>query len=129
MTAATASKPVLVDSSGWLEYITEDTNAAAFEPYIAGERPLLVPTIVLYEVRKKLLQVYGKTKADQFVSHALRQQTVPLDDSLALAAARLSLEHKLGMADAIIYATSLGREAELVTSDQAFRELPGVTVL
>jgi predicted nucleic acid-binding protein len=33
------------------------------------------------------------------------------------------------MADAIIYATALALHAELVTSDQAFSGLPGVTLL
>jgi len=118
-----------VDSSGWLEYITSDTKSAAFAPFLEGSRPLLVPTIVLYEVYKKLTQMRGKTEADRFASHALRQSIVELDEDLALSAARISLVHKLAMADAIIYATALSQHAELVTSDQAFSGLPGVTLL
>ncbi len=129
MTATTASDLLLVDSSGWLEYITSDTKSAAFAPFLEGSRPLLVPTIVLYEVYKKLTQMRGKTEADRFASHALRQSIVELDEDLALSAARISLVHKLAMADAIIYATALSQHAELVTSDQAFSGLPGVTLL
>lgn len=129
MTATTASDLVLVDSSGWLEYITLDTKAAAFAPFLEGSRPLLVPTIVLYEVYKKLTQMRGKTDADRFASHALRQPVVELDEDLALAAAKISLLHRLAMADAIIYATALAHRADLVTSDQAFSGRPGVTLL
>jgi len=129
VTATTASDLLLVDSSGWLEYITQDTKADAFAPYLESSRPLLVPTIVLYEVYKKVTQMRGKTDADRFVSHALRQSIVELDEDLALSAAKISLVHKLAMADAIIYASALAHHAELVTSDQAFSGLPGVTLL
>jgi predicted nucleic acid-binding protein len=129
VTAGIATEPVLVDSSGWLEYLTEESNADAFAPYFEGSRPLLVPTIVLYEVYKKLRQGRGKTEADRFASQALRRQVIPLDEKLALAGDAASIEHRLAMADAIIYTTALAFEAELVTSDQAFKGLPGVTLI
>lgn len=129
MTAGTATEPLVVDSSGWLEYFTQDVNAKAFEPYLEGSRPLLVPAIVLYEVKKKILQIGTKTEADRFVSQACRRQVIPLDEFLALAAAEVSIGHRLAMADAIIYATARTFEAELVTSDQAFQGLPGVTLI
>ena len=125
----TDSDLLLMDSSGWLEYITSDTKAAAFAPFLEGSRPLLVPTIVLYEVYKKVTQLRGKTEADCFASHALRQLVVGLDEDLAFSAAKLSLRHRLAMADAIIYATALAHRADLVTSDQAFSGLPGVTLI
>lgn len=128
MTATTGSEPLLVDSSGWLEYLTEDSNAAGFAPYIERETPVLMPTIVLYEVFKTLSRKLGKTNADRFVSHAFRQILVPLDEDLALASAQASLDFRLAMADAIIYATALAYEAKLVTGDVAFRDLPGVIV-
>jgi len=129
VTAGIATEPVVVDSSGWLEYFTQDVNANAFEPYLEGSRPLLVPAIVLYEVKKKILQIGTKTEADRFVSQACRRQVIPLDEFLALAAAEVSIRCRLAMADAIIYATARAFEAELVTSDQAFQGLPGVTVI
>jgi predicted nucleic acid-binding protein len=54
---------------------------------------------------------------------------VPLSDSLALAAADVSLEFRLAMADSIVYATARAEDAELVTSDADLRNLPGVTFL
>jgi predicted nucleic acid-binding protein len=128
VTAATDSNPFLVDSSGWLEYLTADSKAAAFAPYIESEEQLLVPTIVLYEVFKMLSRNRSKTEGDRFVSHALRQVLIPLDESLALAAARVSIDFRLAMADAIIYATAQAYQARLITGDLAFKDLPGVTI-
>lgn len=124
----TVSKLFLVDSSGWVEYFGEGLHAEVFAPYIEREESLLVPTIVLYEVYKKLLRERGKTLADGFASQAMRRIVVPLDEELALAAAQVSLDHRLAMADAIIYATAQAHQAQLVTGDLHFQGLPGVII-
>ena len=125
----TASEIVLVDSSGWLEYITGDEKADAFGDILQRDIQVLVPTIVLYEVLKILLLRAGRSEADAFLSEALRRKVVDLTDTIALAAASLSIDYKLPMADAIIYATARAHQAELVTSDAHFAGLPGVTIL
>jgi predicted nucleic acid-binding protein len=124
-----ASEAVLVDSSGWLEYITADTKAQLFAPFIESESVIVVPTIVLYEVRKILLLRRGKTDADIFLSQVLRKKVVDLDERVAIAAAALSVSHQLPMAAAIIYAISQIQSANLVTTDAHFSGLPGVTIL
>jgi toxin FitB len=124
----TGSEPVVVDSSGWLEYITSDTKGNLFEPYLRAES-LVVPTIVLYEVRKILLLRQPKSIADWFVSQALRHPLIPVDQEIALNAAVLSLQHKLAMADALVYASASKIKADLITSDSDFGKLPGVTLL
>lgn len=129
MTAETASSPILVDSSGWVEYFGESPKAPQFAPFLEDESRLIVPTIVLYEVRKKLLLTAGKMIADRFLSVALRTWVIDLDEHLAIAAAAISIEKKLAMSDAIIYATAHFHRAELVTSGQAFSGLPGVTLI
>jgi predicted nucleic acid-binding protein len=58
-----------------------------------------------------------------------KTRVVPLTDSLALAAADVSLEFRLAMADSIVYATARVEDAELVTSDSDLGGLPGVTFL
>lgn len=125
----TASELLLVDSSGWLEYITGDEKADAFGAVFQGSAQVLVPTIVVYEVFKILLLRAGKTEANLFLSEALRRTVVDLTETLALAAASCSIDRKLPMADAIIYATAQAHGAELITSDTHFAGLPGVTVL
>ena len=129
MTGTTATDRILIDSSGWLEHITEDARADLYLPYFNGDKILLVPTIVLYEVRKILLRKHSQTIADIFVSEALRQFVVPLDEQIALDAASVSLKHQLAMADAIVYTTALRRQATLIASDDHFQNLPGVVLL
>jgi predicted nucleic acid-binding protein len=125
----TGSEIVLIDSSGWLEYITGDEKADAFGAIFQKDVQVLVPTIVLYEVLKILLLRAGGSQANVFLSEALRRSVVDLTDTIALSAASLSIDHKLTMADAIIYATAQSHHAELITSDAHFTGLPGVTVL
>jgi predicted nucleic acid-binding protein len=123
------SELFLVDSSGWVEFMGDGPLAEKFAPYFEREERLLVPAIVLYEVYKKLLSAQASTAADRFLSAALRAPVVPIDERLALLAARISLDRRLAMADAMIYATALAAGAHLVTSDAHFRGLTEVTII
>jgi predicted nucleic acid-binding protein len=114
---------------GWVEFWGEGLRAEEYAPYFERQHEILLPTVILYEVYKKLAQSRGRNLADQFLSFAFRTQVVAFDERLAIAAAVVSLEHKLAMADAIIYATASSYNAELVTSDTHFRDLPGVTLI
>ena len=123
------SELFLVDSSGWLEFLGDGPLADRFAPYFEREERLIVPAIVLYEVYKKLLSTQNPSAADRFLSAALRARFVPVDEQLALAAARISLDRRLAMADAMIYATALIAGAQLVTGDSHFQGLPGAKVI
>ena len=125
----TATKLVLVDSSGWIEAIGDGPKSELLRKWIEENEPLIMPTIVLYEVGKKLMRSDAGASLARFQSHALRQIVIPLDEHLAGAAARVSLRHELPMADAIIYATALTHSAELVTTDSHFAGLPSVTIV
>ncbi|MBV9887598.1 MAG: type II toxin-antitoxin system VapC family toxin [Acidobacteria bacterium] len=125
----TGSEPVVIDSSGWLEYITGDAKAELFAPYFETDVRVLVPVIVLYEVRKVLLLRDTQTNAQIFESEALRRHVIDIDEHIALSAATMSLAYKLSMADAIIYATAQRHRAHLITSDSHFNAVPGATVL
>jgi predicted nucleic acid-binding protein len=122
------SELFLVDSSGWIEFLGEGPLADRFAPYFEREERLIVPAIVLYEVYKKLLSERGSTAADRFLSAALRSRVAPIDERLGLLAARVSLDRRLAMADAMIYATALVAGAHLVTSDAHFEGLPQASV-
>ena len=122
------SELFLVDSSGWIEFLGDGPLADQFAPYFEREERLIVPAIVLYEVYEKLFSVHGSTAADRFLSAALRARVVPIDERLALLAARISLGRRLAMADAMIYATALVAGAQLLTSDAHFQGLPEATV-
>ena len=120
---------ILVDSSGWIEYLAARPKADLFAPYIEGSDPLLSSVIQVYEIYKVVRRDVNEERAIEAVS-ALRRTTIePLVDSLALEAADLALEHGLAMADAIIFATASLHDAELVTGDVDFDGLPGVTLI
>jgi predicted nucleic acid-binding protein len=128
VTAMTDSDLYLVDSSGWIEYIGDGPKSQAFGHYLNDFSRLLVPAIVVYEIHKKLLLTKNDRALDRFISHAFRAKQVPLDAELADSAARESIEHRLAMADAIIYASAQMHGAKLVTADADFRGLPGVII-
>ncbi len=128
MTTRTGSELYLADSSAWLEYLTEDSKAAAFGHYLEAEASVVVPTVVIYEVYKQLARQRGKPLADRFLAQALHCRVVPLDEMIALAAANVSTDHRLNMADSIIYATARSCQAQLVTANTRFRGLPGVII-
>lgn len=120
---------ILVDSSGWIEYLAARPQADAFAPYLEGKEPLLTSVIQVYEVYKVVRRDISEERAIEAVS-ALRATTIePLAETLALEAADISLEHGLAMADAIILATARRYRAEVVTADADFAGLPGVTVI
>jgi predicted nucleic acid-binding protein len=129
VTTPSASEAVVIDSSGWLEYVTADTKADQFALYFKGELQILVPAMVLYEVRKLLLLRQSQMLADAFVSEALRRQIIAVDVDIALAAATISIRYSLPMADALLYATAQSRNAQFITSDAHFGNLPGVTLI
>ena len=128
MSTRSASDLYLVDSTGWLEYLTEDSKAAAFGHYLEGESSVIVPSLVLFEVYRHLAKHRGRALADRFASQALLRRVVPLDESVALAAANLGLDHRLSASDAIIYATARVCHAQLVSANTHFRGLPGVII-
>jgi len=120
---------ILVDSSGWIEYLAARPKADEFAAYIEGDEPLLTSAIQIYEIYKVIRRDINEERAIESIA-ALRGTTIePLAESLALEAADLSLEHGLAMADAIIFATAARFDAELVTADADFEGLPGVTLI
>jgi predicted nucleic acid-binding protein len=120
---------ILVDSSGWIEYLAERSKADLFAPYIEGSEPLVSSAIQVYEIYKIVRRDLNEERAIEAVS-ALRTTTIePLAEGLALEAADVALEYGLAMADAMIYATASRHEAELVTGDADFDGLPRVTLI
>ena len=116
----------VVDSSGWLEYFANGSNVDFFAPAITDEPNLVVPTICMFEVFKRLSVQLGKEQALQAMGMLYRGQLAALSDEIALQAALLSLEHKLPLADSIILATARTQKATLWTQDEHFKNLPSV---
>jgi predicted nucleic acid-binding protein len=116
----------IVDSSGWLEYFAEGSNADFFAPAIEDTKNLLVPVICIYEVFKKLLLQSGLSEAQTHVSDMKQGKIIEIDESLALSAAKLSADLKLPMADSLVLAAARANNATLWTQDEHFKNLDGV---
>ncbi len=120
---------VIVDSFGWIEYFTEGPLSSDYAKYLKDVSKLATPTIALYEVYKKIKQERSEEDALSAVSIMNRTTVVPLTESIALLAADLSLKHSLPMADAVVYATAVEKQCQLISSDRHFEKLDGVTFL
>jgi len=116
----------VVDSSGWLEYFAAGPNASFFAPAIEKTRDLIVPSLSLYEVFKRVLQQRSENDALQAVAVMQQGRVVDLDASIALSGARLSIDHQLPMADSVILATARAFGATLWTQDADFDGMPRV---
>lgn len=116
----------LVDSSAWLEYFADGPNAEFFAPAIEKTGELIVPTIVVFEVFKRVLQQRSARAALETVAVLRQGRFVDLTDSLAIVAATVSHREKLPMADSIIIATARSENAVIWTQDADFERLPGV---
>ncbi len=117
-------KTVLVDSYGWIEYFGGGKNAGKYAKYIeeANIRDYVTPSIVVYEVYKKVRSVYGRNKALEAVGHiTYHTRVVDLSQGLCLAAAEISLSEGLGMADSMVLACARAENAVLVSGDEHFR--------
>ena len=120
---------ILVDSSGWIEYLAARPKADDFAPYIEGDETLVTNVIQVYEIYKVVRRDISEERAIESVSALRATRIEPLAESLALEAADISLEHGLAMADAIIFATAAKHEADIITADADFKGLPGVTLI
>jgi predicted nucleic acid-binding protein len=116
----------VVASSAWLEYFADGPNAKHFAKPIEIPDELLVPSITLLEVFKRISQQRDEATALQYVAVMRQSAVVELDAALALRAAALGLRHKLPLADSIIYATAQAAAATVWTQDSDFEGLPGV---
>ena len=116
----------VVDSSGWLEYFAGGLNADFFAAAVEAVDELVVPTISVYEVFKRVLQQRGEGDALQAVALMQQGSVVELSAPIALDAARTSAELGLPMADSMILATARAYQATLWTQDSDFDGIEGV---
>jgi predicted nucleic acid-binding protein len=119
----------VVDSSGWIEYFTRGENAQFFIPPVRDLDNLLVPSVCIYEVFKRLLADLDEDAALLAVGLMSQGREIALERKIAIDAAHISRELKLAMADSIILATARAYNAILWTQDAHFKELEGVNYI
>ncbi len=120
---------IVVDSSGWLEYLTDGVLADEYAKHLRRTDAVVTPTIVIYEVYKHAKRLRSEEDAVDAVAAMQKTRVAPLTDELALIAADLSILYKLAMADAIVLATAQAHDADVITSDSDFENVPGVVYI
>jgi predicted nucleic acid-binding protein len=116
----------VVDSSAWLEYFAGGPNAEEFAGAIRDPDNLVVPTITVFEVFKTVRVQRDTESALRAVSQMKRGHVVDLGADLAIAAAELSAESSLPLADSVILATARAAGATLWTQDGHIKGLSDV---
>jgi predicted nucleic acid-binding protein len=114
----------LIYRADWVTYLGDGPQAEAFGSYLERADSQVVPTIVIYDVVKKLQLTSSSVIVQRFLSQAFRARVVELDANLAVTAAHFSIRYNRAMADAIIYATAESVSAQVITGDPDFRDLP-----
>ncbi|MFZ2630004.1 MAG: type II toxin-antitoxin system VapC family toxin [Desulfosalsimonadaceae bacterium] len=117
---------IIVDSCGWLEWFTDGKLADEYKMYLTNGENILIPAIILFEVYKILKREAGEEKALLAVGYMKNSPVIPFDEILALAAADISLQEGLAMADAIIVAAARANNCKIVTSDADLKGQPNV---
>jgi predicted nucleic acid-binding protein len=120
---------ILIDSFGWIEWITDGPLAEGYEEYLRDLSKIVTPTVVLYEVYKKILAEGREREALVVTAQIRKTKLVQLTAEIALLAAEVSLKYRLPTADSIVYATAIKEDCSVVTSDPHFENLPKVVFL
>ena len=116
----------VIDSSGWIEYLLDSPRADLFAPAIEQRDSLVVPVIALYEVHKILSRKLPVEKVEVALDVMRLGRVVDLTDRRAIAAANVAVEHRLAMADAVMYSVALEFKATFWTQDVDYQGLPSV---
>lgn len=117
----------LIDTCGWIEWLVDGSLVEVFEPWLSQLDAVIVPTIVQFELYKWVCREKGEKEALEVIALTEQGIVVVLSSEIALLAAELSVQHKLAMADAIIYSTARFYKVPLITCDAHFEQLSNVT--
>jgi predicted nucleic acid-binding protein len=115
---------VLLDSWSWIEYYRGSTLGSEVRPIIEGSEEAYVSTINIAEVYRWFLSSYGAEEAER-ERKTIKDRCLiaPVDEDIAVEAAKVRHRVKLSLGDSIIVATARKLGAKIVTGD---RELKGM---
>ena len=97
----------LVDSSGWLEYFADTVNADNFAAAIENTSDLIVSTINIYEVFKKVFQQKDENAALQAIALMHQSLVIDVNSQIAVAAAEFNVNQKIPMEYIILSAIGI----------------------
>ena len=117
----------LMDSSVWIAYLVDSSFSEVFE----SDEILFLSVLSLFEIKKILTK--QKIAPEQITKSidAIKKRSflINVDVNISELAAEISSRNKLPAFDALIYASTLKNNAELVTLDNDFRNLERVRIL
>jgi len=116
----------VVDSSAWLEYFADGPNASFFAPAIQDIKDLVVPSICVLEVFRRMMQQRGLDSALRAAAAMQQGAVIDLDLGLAVDAGKVGVERGLPLADSVIFATARALGATVWTQDSYFESLEDV---
>ncbi len=116
----------VVDSSGWIEYLADAPGADFFASALENTEELVVPTICLLEVARHVYRESGEDRALQALALMQQARIVDLRLEVIQMAARVGKDHRLPLADSVVYATGRLFGATVWTQDSDFKGLEGV---
>lgn len=119
----------VVDSSAWVEWLLASPTGHDVKAVLPRRDRWLTPTIIQLELAKWAYRTLTQEKANEVIAFSQKCVVIPLDTDIALAAGALCREHKLATADAIVYATALAHDADVLTCDAHFQTLPHVAYI
>lgn len=117
---------VIIDSSMWIEFFSGGTKAKAAEKFLKPPHKVILPSIIAYEVYRKIKSVKGEHLAVMLLAQMERfsDSKIAIDQGLAVRSADISLQYKIPMADAMIYAVAVATDSKVITLDVHFKGLP-----
>jgi len=116
----------IIDTSLWIEFFAGTPLDESIVNAIGNSDDMYVPSICLYEVRKKFLNDNDPDTAVAVIDIMKNGKVINLDSEIALLASDIGKQHKLPMADSIIYATAELYDAEIYTQDKHFENMDRV---
>ena len=117
---------VLIDSWAWIEYFKGSPLATKAKEIIESSKKILLSTINISEIYHFLLK-NKPADAEKLMEFVLKSSfVIPLDSSIALKAAKIKYDNKIGLADAIVIATAEENNATILTGDDDFKGMKNV---
>ena len=116
---------MILDSSVILQVLLGQKQASDCRKKIDWKHAA-IPTLCVFEIYKKLRTKLTEDECLEAMSPIRSLPLLDLPELVALTAADLSIEYRLGMADAIVLAHARVRNQILLTLDYDFAGIPGV---
>lgn len=119
---------MILDSSALLQVLLNQSLSKKCKAAIDW-KTARIPTLCIYEVYKKLRTKLTEDECLDAMSPLHSIPKLELTETVALTAADLAIEFNLGMADAIVLAHARIKKSVVLTLDNDFLNIPGVTVI